>query len=261
MNNWIGLLIALSLAIVAGLLNWKYLERKSSEIEMVSFLAIKEGRTIKAGKPFKETDFMAIEIPQKQVGFLREVAVLYEDRNTVISMNAVHNYTGGEIIMSEELKTPPTELKLAKDERAVFISVASGFVPSLVRPGDSISFIVPKNPSAAAPPRQRRNPNENFDPNDPEASWRDEPRNTFTGETEIIGPFRVLSLGSRLGSYKVSRAAGVSAGSENTLGIAVKIRGNNTLNPLADSLIKRLGPNSRQARVLLHPRKDESEKK
>ena len=257
MNNWIGLLIALSLAIVAGLLNWKYLERKSAEIEMVSFLAVKEGRTIKAGKPFREADFMAIDIPQKQVGFLREVAVLYEDRNTVISMNAVHNYGGGEIIMSNELKTPPKELKLAKDERAVFIAVASGFVPSLVRPGDNISFIVPKNPIAAAP--QRRNPNENFDPNDPEASWRDEPQNQFTGETEIIGPFRVLSLGGRLGSYKVSRAAGVSSGSENTLGIAVKIMGNNTLNPLADSLIKRLGPNARQARVLLHPRDEESE--
>ena len=43
MNNWIGLLIALSLALVAGVLNWKYLERKSEEIEMVSFVAIKEG--------------------------------------------------------------------------------------------------------------------------------------------------------------------------------------------------------------------------
>ena len=37
MNNAIGLLIAVSLAMIAGVLNWNYLETKSKEIEMVSF--------------------------------------------------------------------------------------------------------------------------------------------------------------------------------------------------------------------------------
>ena len=33
MNNAIGLLIAVSLAMIAGVLNWNYLETKSKEID------------------------------------------------------------------------------------------------------------------------------------------------------------------------------------------------------------------------------------
>ena len=40
MKNVLGLLIALSLALLACVLNWKYLERKSQEIETVAFLAV-----------------------------------------------------------------------------------------------------------------------------------------------------------------------------------------------------------------------------
>ncbi len=96
---------------VAGVLNWKYLERKSDEIEMVSFVSIKEGMMISPGDTFLEKHFSPMNIPKKSVGYLKDNAVLYADRFTIVSMKAIHRYRGGDMIFTQELKTPPEELK------------------------------------------------------------------------------------------------------------------------------------------------------
>ncbi|MFK7767848.1 MAG: hypothetical protein AB8B55_11545 [Mariniblastus sp.] len=259
MKNWIGLLIAISLAMVAGVLNWKYLERKSDEIEMISFISIKDGVMISPGDTFLEKHFSPMNIPKKSVGYLKDNAVLYDDRFTVISMKAIHHYRGGEMIFTQELKTPPEELKLGPNEMATWIPIGASFVSSLVVPGDMVSFIIndaggdvtadedgiPGEPDGGGP--------ENWNEND-------QPAPTFSSkiEQEIVGPFRVLSLGGRLGSPAVSRAAGMSSSRENVLTIAIKKEGKE-YEPNAVRLLKRVNRKGfRQAGVLLHPR---SEKK
>ena len=91
MKNWIGLLIALSLGVVACLLNWQYLDRKSKEIEVVSFLSIAEEVRLKQGDMFMEEHFVRLDIPRKNVGSLEETAVLYSDLQTVVSLKAIHD--------------------------------------------------------------------------------------------------------------------------------------------------------------------------
>lgn len=256
MKNWIGLLIAISLGFVACLLNWKYLDRKTKEVEVVSFLAIAEGVNLKVGDQFLEEHFARIDIPRKHVGMLPETAVLFSDRQTVVSMKALHDYRGGEIILRQELKTPPVEFKLKANELAIWIPVNSAtFVPELVQPGDQVSFVVP-DPAAAF--RDIRLREESKDPTGPEFSAVP-PENVQAppiqeGKSELVGPFRVLSLGDRLGSYQVDVAVKGSRSRENVMGIAVERRGNN-IDPRAEKLVRWMAqPDFRQAAVVLHPR-------
>ena len=259
MNNWIGLLIALSLAMVAGVLNWKYLERKSEEIEMVSFVAIKDGVRIKPGDQFLEQHFVPLNIPRKSVGNLENSAVLYSYRDSIVSMKALKPYLGGEVVLTQDLKTPPEEFKLGAEELAIFIPVDGGsFVSSLVEPGDMVSFyinspvvVADENPENDQPVEDANpNPEWNLDGTKQESA----PDRVSPGSAEYIGPFRVLSLGDRLGSYEVSRASGGRSAQENVMGIAVKRMGNG-VELKAEKLLKRVNSASfRQAGFLLHPR-------
>lgn len=259
MNNWIGLLIAVSLAMVAGVLNWKYLQRKSAEIEMVSFVAIKDGVRIKPGDQFAEQHFVPLDIPRKHVGNLENSAVLYSYRDSIVSMKALKPYVGGEVVLAQDLKTPPEEFKLGPDELAIFVPVDGGsFVSSLVEPGDMVSFYV--NSTVAMIDENPENDQAPVDgPDQPE--WNldgtkrvETPTTQTSGSAEYIGPFRVLSLGDRLGSYEVSRASGGRSAQENVMGIAVKRVGNG-VEPKAEKLLQRVNSASfRQAGFMLHPR-------
>jgi hypothetical protein len=162
--------------------------------------------------------------------------VLYADRHTVVSIKALQAYHGGELILRQDLKTPPTEFTLLDHERAMWIPVDVGtFVPSLISPGDQVSFIVSSPlPSDSA-----------------QIATSSVPQETIN---EMVGPFRVISLGGRLGSYEVFQAAGESTARENVMGIAVKVE-NDELDPKAEKLFGRLRQtNFRQVGVLLHPR-------
>ncbi len=239
MKNVLGLLIAVSLAFVAAVLNLKYLERKSQDVETVAFLAVGDGVRIRQGDTFQESQFVPVEIPRLHAGNLQQSAVLYADRHTVTGMKSVRGYEGSEIILRQDLKTPPAEMSLQENERVMWIPVdVNTFVPSLVVPGDFVSFIVAK---------QRALP----DPESDEAISG----TSVSGASEIVGPFRIVSLGGRLGSSDVFRASGERNAQENVMGIAVKMQGDE-LEPKAQKLFSRLQQSGfRQAGVLLHPRK------
>ena len=256
MNNWIGLLIALSLALVAGVLNWQYLERKTEEVEMVAFVAVKEGTTIEPGERFLDEHFAKLNIPKKSVGHLEESAVLFEDRHTVTSMKAVNLHRSGQVILRQELRSPPKKLDIAADEEGFWVPVGgSSFVSSLFSPGDMVSFSLPA-------PRTIRLQNKTPDPvqesaEDPNAEWNydgDQSKLQINqGPSEFVGPFRVISVGARLGSAQVSRASGGSRRTESTLGVAIKKTAAGQREPNGKLLIERvLAPGFRHAGVLLH---------
>ncbi|MDG1873682.1 MAG: hypothetical protein P8J27_07210 [Mariniblastus sp.] len=252
MNNWIGLLIALSLAIVAGVLNWKYLERKTEEVEMVSFLAIKEGEMVEAGKKFTEGNFTRLNIPQKSVGSLQNSAVLYKDLDTVVNVNALRNYRGGEVVMLQDLKTPPRKLSLNPGEVAFFVPVGgNSFVAKHFAPGDEVTFTL-------APPRKinfNKAPAPLPETSEEKTDWNLTDNNEveiIQGPTKFIGPFRVIAVGGRLSTYDVSRAQGGRVGQESNLGVAIKFE-NGQYDQKGRDLIDRVnGPGFRHAGVILN---------
>lgn len=247
----LGLIIAVVLGVVGAVLNLLYLHGKASDFEKVAFLSIREGTEVRRGEAFREEHFAPLEIPKIAVSSqLSEAAILYKARGTVIDIKATRDYTGGEMILEDQLKTPPAQLNLSDPkERAMWVPVDTRtFVPTLVLPGDYVSFMVPKGNLPVAPPPSEGG-EEIGDGNGPAISPP-----LPLGDTEMVGPFKVLSVGNRLGSSDVFKAAGMPQQQENVLTISVRADGNQ-LDPMAKKLWDLLQAGGfRQAGVILHPR-------
>lgn len=243
MKTNIGLIVAIFLGLAGALLNWVYLTQKSHEVESVAFLGVAPSVSVRRGDIFREEHFVPVKIPRSSIGQLGQFAVLYDDRSTVIGMRANDDYAGGELLLRQDLKTPPPEIKLQEGkEVAIFVPVDTrSFVPSLVTPGDWVSFIVAAAPTSLAP----------SDDGDPEAPPTAPLAPT---QSEMIGPFKVLSLGNRLGSAEVFKASGIPQQQENVMTILIPLDGND-LNEAGKRLFRRLQQSSmRGAGVVLHPK-------
>jgi Flp pilus assembly protein CpaB len=244
----LGLIIAVVLGVVGAAVNFWYLTSKAANFEKVAFLGIHRDASIKRGETFREDHFAAIEIPKTAVSAqLSESALKFADRTTVVGMKATRDYAGGEMVLEDQLRTPPAELVFTDPkERVMWVPVDTRtFVPALVRPGDYVSFLVPKGhimPAALPPPGEN---------GDGETTPQAPPP---LSDTELVGPFKVLSVGNRLGSSDVFKAAGMPQQQENVLSISVRADGNQ-LDPKAKKLWDLLQAGGfRQAGVILHPR-------
>jgi Flp pilus assembly protein CpaB len=246
MKGIAGLSVAVTLGVAAAVLNFVYLSHKGREVEKVAFVGIADGVVVQPGDAFAEHHLVPVEIPRSGVRELQHFAVLYADRHTIIGMPATRTFTGGELVLRQDLRAPPPELALkSSNERAMWIPVdTKTFVPSLVVPGDTVSFLVSTAPSFAVQA-------EETDDGAPPATVSVAGGG---GKTELIGPFRVLSIGNRLGSPEVHRSAGMPQMQENVLAISVREEGGD-LEPKARRLWTLLQQTGfRQVGVLLHPR-------
>jgi hypothetical protein len=249
MKSMQGLIVAIALGLSGAMLNWFYLEQRSRDFDKVSFIGIQEGASIKRGDPLREDQLVPVEIPQNAVGQLQNFAYYYKDLATVVGQSPARAYTGGELLLRQDMKTPPSELKLSgANHRAMWIPVdTSTIVPSLIVPGDQVDFLVSESQSRGVPT-----------PAVPEGDEpvRETPPPVTRRNSEIIGPFTVLSLGNRLGTAAVMQAAHVPQTQENVMTILVEVQGNQ-LEPKAQKLWDMLQKsNFRQAGVLLHPRSE-----
>ena len=250
MNGTKVLVIAAALGVAGAALNWYYLHTKSQQLEKIEFLSIAPGASVQPGERFSEAKLAPLAIPKDNVSKeLREQAILYSDLKTVENVPAVRLHRPGEILLRQDLKAPPPTLALTKpNERAIFIPVDTRtFVAPLVVPGDTVTFVVGGGafqPTPAVPSENGDGPpDENLPAAGPPPS------------AELIGPFRVLSLGNRLGSAEVLKASGVPQMQENVMAVAVEVDAKGELQQNAAKLWKMLQATGfRQVGVLLHPR-------
>ena len=251
----IALLAAALLGAAGFFANLLYLTEKAKQFAGVQFIGIAKNVIIQPGDRFSEDKLVAVAIPEAAYAAdadLREFGLLWSDRQTVVGMPAVRLYTGGELLLRKDLKTPPSSLALkGETERALWIPVDTrSFVASLVNPGDLVSFYVSDAPTPAAlPPDSTASTPEETDATQP-------PPQAFAvnAKSDLIGPFRVLSVGNRLGSSDVLKASGVPQLQENVMTISVTVQGDQ-LEPKADRLLRQLRlSGNRQAAVILHPR-------
>jgi hypothetical protein len=250
MNGTKVLAIAAALGVAGAALNWYYLHTKSQQLEKIAFLSIAPGASVQPGEKFSEAKLAPLAIPKDNVSDeLREQAILFSDLKTVENVPAVRLHRAGEILLRQDLKAPPPTLALTKaNERAIFIPVDTRtFVAPLVVPGDIVTFVVGGGAFQPTP----ANPAEDGDA----ANGENLPAATPPPSAELIGPFRVLSLGNRLGSAEVLKASGVPQMQENVMAVAVTVEANGELEAKAAKLWKMLQATGfRQVGVLLHPR-------
>jgi hypothetical protein len=255
MKGIYGLILAIGLGFVGFTLNWVYLTKRASQEETVAFVGVKTGKIVNRGDVFHEEDLIPVPIPRSQIGNLKDFAVAYSAKQSVVGQPAWRTLVGQCILLNDDLKTPPKELHLEDGEDAMWIPVDTRtFVPSLVVPGDMVSFMVvrPLVPTPAV--RGRPAMPDGNNPTDDKDDGED--KNKQAGSMETIGKFKILAVGNRLGTSEVMRAAKLPQLQENVLTIRVSdhVTGERGR---AEQLYKLLqATNFRQVGVLLHPRKD-----
>ncbi|MDB5340101.1 MAG: hypothetical protein JWN70_5720 [Planctomycetaceae bacterium] len=240
-----GLLIALGLAIAGGLCNWFYMAQKSRELDLVYFVGVAESG-IRQGDTIQASNLTSIPIPLRYAQRLKEVAPTYNDISTVVGMTAYRDFQGGELLLTQDLKTPPNnDLKrdLGTDEVAIWVNVDSqGFVPQFFSGGDEVSFIVPAGGARQPSPVS-------------------EPGRQIEQPTEVIGPFYILALGSRRGTADRARASGLSQTAETVLAIRVKKVSETQLDEKAQLLLSRLRLSGNKALgLVMHSERKSKEK-
>jgi hypothetical protein len=251
-----GLIIAIFLGLAGAIANYFYLSSEARKIEMVSFIGIKPGVIVGRGERLKADSFVPVEIPKNAVGNLRDFAFLWTEKSTVENVTTwrpLADGLEGTLVMRSDIKTPPPELDLGKDETAVWIPVDSrAFVPALLSPGDMVSFRVPSLRWAAVPTPAGK-PAAAAGELKPKAEEVDVSADAQpAGPTETIGPFKVLSVGNRLGSAEVLRASGGRQAEENVLTIRVSKQVVGEAER-AEKLLSRLqAVNFRQVGLVLH---------
>lgn len=202
-----GLAIAIVLGLAAAVLNWFYLVRQSQQVEMVAFIGIHPDQYVERGERLRSEHLAPVRIPKNAVANLQEFAVPDSARGAVIGQAVARPLEGSRLLLRDDLDTPPPALTLGEDERIMWIPVDSrSYVPSLVTPGDMVTFKV-----------ARTGPTPAGNPIDPEVGRPPAP----AGPVERIGPFKVLSVGNRLASAEVMQAARIPQMQENVLGISI----------------------------------------
>ncbi|MFZ5830557.1 MAG: hypothetical protein ACOY3P_10735 [Planctomycetota bacterium] len=250
MKGIMGLAVAAALGIAAAIFNFAYLTFKAQQLQTVSFVGIKPEVTVDIGDILREEHVMEVPVPQPMSRGLEAFAVKWSARASAVGGPVARTITGPRLLLEDDCRTPPVqELKLGPDEFAIGVPVdPRENVLSFIRPGEMVSFVFargrPGEPTPAMPPDASA-PAENGGNASSAARGTSAP-------IEIIGPFKVLSLGNRLGSFEVHQAARLPRVQENMMMIAVKLV-NNRLEPRAEQLVLAMQTSdSRGVRVLLH---------
>jgi hypothetical protein len=225
MNGIKGILVALGLGIVGALGNYAYLVSRSQDLEMVHFLGVKPDVTINRGDRLQEAQLQRVSMARANAGNLMQFAEPYDSISAVVGCRVYRTLEGGSLLLRTDTKTPPAELAFNEQTRSGVEEVAIGvpidparIVPSLIQPGDMVSFIAARNVLPSAAPVAAASPAEG-----PPLAVSLDPAAVSPGDIERIGPFRVLSLGTRLGSTDVARAARQNTVQENVMMVSVLI--------------------------------------
>jgi len=248
-----GLILAIGLGIGAAILNFAYLNTKTKGTVTVEFVGVAEDTIISRGERLTQEDLVAVPIPKVSVGNLGDFAVLYKARDSVLGDRVWRTLEGGNLLLRDDTKTPPQALNPGEGYGAIGVPFDSkSFPPSLIMPGDKVSFVFPRA-MINTPRRAVANPLNPVNPGE-EPIEKPEPQ----GPTETIGPFTVLSMGNRLGTSEVMRANRVPQIMENVMTIRVKWKkdGSEMDDPKAQKLLDRIYTSgARQVGIQLHPRK------
>ncbi len=248
MKGIYGVILALGLGCAAAMFNYAYMVRSTGSIETVDFIGIASDKPLAPGDPVTEEAIQPVPIPAFYAGRLKEFAILYSDRQSIMGWPVSRPVPGGALLLRDDLRTPPPELQFGDEpaggaeQVAMFVPIDTRtIVPSLLQPGDQVSFLV-TSPTPAALSGTANPAPEGSPP-------------VVPGPTKIIGPFKILSVGNRLASVDVQRASNLPQSQENILTISARLT-NGQLDSKAQELWTLLeATNFRQVGVILHARR------
>jgi hypothetical protein len=224
-----GLIVAVVLGLCGAAANFYYLNTEAQKRDMVAFIGIKKGAKIAPGERLTADNLVKVEIPANHVGNLKDYACQWDEYNYIKEDKRAWRLLdssmteGGLLLLRGDYREPPKQLELGRGERAECIPTPKNFVTAHVNPGDRIMFrvaaLTPPGPTPAAKPPAATPAasSSELQPKPDEA----EVMLPAAEAGEPIGPFVVLSIGNRLGTVEVQKAAKIAPVQENVLLIRV----------------------------------------
>jgi hypothetical protein len=238
-----GLIIAIGLGIVGALFNFAYLYNRSQETENEEFIGIAKDVTVNRGEVLQEGHLNAVPIPRAYAGKLKDFAFLWSGRRAEIDQRVARTLTGGSLLLRSDMETPPQALGFSQNEKERGLGVpidSRRNVASLVEPGDMVTFVVPGSAWESPTPAPADDEPNRADAAPPAGPGKTEPgksepgkisplssipagntRRPPAGSPDFLGPFKVLSMGNRLGSTEVMRASRTPQTQENVMYVLV----------------------------------------
>ena len=189
-----GLVIAIVLGIVGAGFNWVYLNNKSKEFEIESFIGVRKGQKIALGDPIKKAHLEKIDIPKANARNLRVYAYPHKNLESLLGQKSIRKYEGGELLLRQDFQTHPNRLNLENKQQAIWVPIDTRTtITSHITPGiNQVYFFVPggNNQSKASP---------------------------SAADGDWLGPFEVLSVGNRFGSVEAMKASKTTPRNEHML--------------------------------------------
>jgi hypothetical protein len=224
MKGITGIIVAVLLGIAGALANLYYLHTEAQKVETVSFIGVK--KSVGSGERLLEDNLVEVKIPQDHVGNLIQFAYKWEALKSITGTPVWHALdcsNGAVLLLRSDIQTPHKELTLNKGEQAACVPLPRNFVAAHINPGDKVYFKFWNTLAAPAPTKASKDPAPAAAAADPPAPRAEETETVFpaNGTNEPIGPFVVLSVGTRLDSVDVAKSAKIPQLQENILVIRV----------------------------------------
>ncbi len=213
MTNLTKLSLAAACGIAAGLLNWIWMKSQTHE----SFNAVKVVAKIQQGDALKQEDFEQMILPIESAKSLQASLVQFDDLAVLLDRKAARNLNPGDVVFWQDMQSQKKELAISgKDEVALHISLDGlSYEPELLMVGNEVGFVVSENTSSQGPAAIPS-------PTHPSGSFSN------------IGPFRIVSVGSRL-SEDTENVDERSTGQ--VLSVAAKVRPDGSFDESARRLL------------------------
>ncbi|QGJ70682.1 Hypothetical protein PBC10988_23800 [Planctomycetales bacterium 10988] len=213
MNVWLKLFLPIGLGAVAGYLNYLALQEKPKVFQYTQ-----TSKALSPGKDeFKESSLEVLvttqEIPP---------AILFTDRAVLYGKPVPRSFEEGDLLLLRDIDAS-NQISLQADETAIEVPLQGvDFEPTLLGVGKQIGFVVEK------------------------AIDRDTTNYDEESKYEVIGPFRIVSVGNRLakGDEEDLRRR------PDTISVATKLSTSGELSEKVDSLLVAI--RSRQILSLSH---------
>jgi hypothetical protein len=203
MSSLMKLFVPILLGVAAGGINWFVMTVKTSPR---SFVAVSED--VKAGERFDEDKLKKLPV-SGDVASLSETAVPWEHRAVLLDRTSHRDLVKGDLVLWRDSSPPTVALAAREDEMALSISLEGiGFVPRLLIVGDEVGFLIGKHARGKG----------KAEPAVPERPPED-------AEFEYVGPFRILSVGERIGRKSADEPGDGRDNDNKVITVAIQLQG------------------------------------
>ena len=170
------LLIPLGLGVLAFVFNWMAVQPQLGR----NFVSVRDD--VPLDKPLTASQLVPFKVVGDDFAHLKKTFVPWEERTAVVGLPVRREMKGGDLVFWQDVRYPSADFLHEADEIPLHISLEGvDYEPSLLKVGNQIGLVI----QAEA---ERKDPSAVESANVP-----DELKAKF----DVIGPFRVLSVGER----------------------------------------------------------------